>query len=332
MAEAEVVRPLAAVGTQPAPNPHVSPRLNGDLARLVTSDLPEPSVDHRPGPVLSSHGPLPPLGSSVDLPPRVVSDVQPGPAAGTVNGIIHAPPHSTVSPGAGPRSGSTSQPASKGSSPHIASRSSTPTVESVQARQAHPINLRWREPQTLQYATPGGPAPGPAHSTHATPSYSQFGSNTQSQYISPPHSGPEATGRGSTPGSGHQPSHARYPGGLQAPPPPPPPPPPPAPAQQFPYQKPPPYLGQSPSKPIIMDPPSVRNRPPPTNGPAAGFASPTRDYARESTKFVDDCTRLNFAVQQSVPEAVRRILRDNWEKCLLGSDFHQAFISTLSLH
>lgn len=78
------------------------------------------------------------------------------------------------------------------------------------------------------------------------------------------------------------------------------------------------------SKPPIMDPPrraSQTAAPPP-----AGFPSPLQDYARTNSKFVDDCTRLTFAVQQSLPESVRRIIRDNWQKCLLGSEFHQAFI------
>jgi hypothetical protein len=50
------------------------------------------------------------------------------------------------------------------------------------------------------------------------------------------------------------------------------------------------------------------------------------DPSMDQTKFHDDCTRMTFSIQQSVPEAVRRMVRDNWEKCLLGSDFHQAFI------
>ncbi len=85
------------------------------------------------------------------------------------------------------------------------------------------------------------------------------------------------------------------------------------------------------TKPIIMDPPS-RNRSSQANGQTPGFASPTRDHARDNPKFVDDCTRISFALQQSVPEAVRRTIRDNWEKCLLGSDFHQAFIVRTSSH
>ena len=75
-----------------------------------------------------------------------------------------------------------------------------------------------------------------------------------------------------------------------------------------------------------MDPPS-RHRAVPINGSTTGgFSSPTRDHERDNVKFFDDCTRISFALQQSVPEAVRRTVRDNWEKCLLGSDFHQAFV------
>jgi len=69
---------------------------------------------------------------------------------------------------------------------------------------------------------------------------------------------------------------------------------------------------------------------PPQHANAVGFPSPTQDYATANPKFLDDCTRMNFAIQQSLPEAVRRIVRDHWEKCLLGSEFHQAFVVSLS--
>ncbi|KAK4159193.1 hypothetical protein QBC43DRAFT_222546 [Cladorrhinum sp. PSN259] len=82
-----------------------------------------------------------------------------------------------------------------------------------------------------------------------------------------------------------------------------------------------------------MDPPAVRraSQPPPPQ-PSQGFPSPAQDYARLNPKFVDDCTRMTYAIQQSLPEAVRRIVRDHWEKCLLGSEFHQAFILNASIH
>ncbi|KAL2133322.1 hypothetical protein VTI74DRAFT_2552 [Chaetomium olivicolor] len=82
-----------------------------------------------------------------------------------------------------------------------------------------------------------------------------------------------------------------------------------------------------------MDPPAVRKAATQqAQRSASGFPSPTQDHASINPKFVDDCTRMNFAIQQSLPEAVRRIVRDHWEKCLLGSEFHQAFLLNASIH
>lgn len=61
------------------------------------------------------------------------------------------------------------------------------------------------------------------------------------------------------------------------------------------------------------------------------FPSPGREHIHADQKFLDDKTRITFGIQQAIPEAVRRSIRDNWEKCLLGSDFHQAFIVGLVL-
>lgn len=64
---------------------------------------------------------------------------------------------------------------------------------------------------------------------------------------------------------------------------------------------------------------------------AVSFPSPGREHVHSDQKFLDDKTRITFGIQQAIPEAVRRSVRDNWEKCLLGSDFHQAFIVSLVL-
>lgn len=64
---------------------------------------------------------------------------------------------------------------------------------------------------------------------------------------------------------------------------------------------------------------------------SAGFPSPKSEAMQINPKFLDDCNKLKFSIQQSLPEAVRRSVRDNWEACLLGSPFHQAFIVSLSL-
>lgn len=92
-------------------------------------------------------------------------------------------------------------------------------------------------------------------------------------------------------------------------------------------------------RPMIMDPPESRRQSHPPaaaspqgSGQVSGIPSPSRDYVSENPKFVDDCTRITHAFRQSLPEAVRRTVRDNWEKCLLGSDFHQAFVLNAAIH
>ncbi|KAI0176390.1 hypothetical protein GGR52DRAFT_540770 [Hypoxylon sp. FL1284] len=64
----------------------------------------------------------------------------------------------------------------------------------------------------------------------------------------------------------------------------------------------------------------------------SGFPSPRKAHHRENPKFVDDLSRLTHAMQQSLPAAARRVVRDNWEKCLLGSEFHHAFILNAVIH
>ncbi|KAK4465220.1 hypothetical protein QBC42DRAFT_169541 [Cladorrhinum samala] len=89
-----------------------------------------------------------------------------------------------------------------------------------------------------------------------------------------------------------------------------------------------------------MDPPAMRRanqqqqqqQQEATQQQSQGFPSPSHNYASLNPKFSDDCTRMTYGIQQSVPEAVRRIVRDNWEKCLLGSEFHQAFILNAAIH
>ena len=84
-----------------------------------------------------------------------------------------------------------------------------------------------------------------------------------------------------------------------------------------------PALQGHPSKPPIMDPPSGRQR---LSGNPGGFPSPNTSNRSFNGKFSEDVQRMSFAVGQCIPGAVRRVIRDNWEKCLLGSEFHQAFL------
>ncbi|OTA64652.1 hypothetical protein K449DRAFT_273050 [Hypoxylon sp. EC38] len=79
----------------------------------------------------------------------------------------------------------------------------------------------------------------------------------------------------------------------------------------------------------IVDPPGALSRQrnsPHSSSSSKGFPSPKKEHHLENPKFVDDLSRLTHAMQQSVPAAVRRVIRDNWEKCLLGSEFHHAFL------
>ncbi|KAK6193425.1 bifunctional uridylate/adenylate kinase [Pestalotiopsis sp. IQ-011] len=65
---------------------------------------------------------------------------------------------------------------------------------------------------------------------------------------------------------------------------------------------------------------------------SSGFPSPIREHQPIKPKFHEDQSRLTNAVQQAVPEAVRRVVRDNWEKALLGTDFHSAFVLNAAIH
>ncbi|KAI0818133.1 hypothetical protein GGR55DRAFT_59738 [Xylaria sp. FL0064] len=60
--------------------------------------------------------------------------------------------------------------------------------------------------------------------------------------------------------------------------------------------------------------------------------SPDRDHSFHIPKFNRDLTILADAVQQACPEAVRRIVRDKWEKCVMGSEFHHAFLLNAVIH
>lgn len=83
------------------------------------------------------------------------------------------------------------------------------------------------------------------------------------------------------------------------------------------------------TRPMIVDPPGSQKA---VNPPVRSrtFMSPgpegTQHPQYQSSKCQDDINRLTHAVQQSLPEAVRSVVRDTWEKCLLGTDFHQAFV------
>ncbi|KAI0898435.1 hypothetical protein F4806DRAFT_494095 [Annulohypoxylon nitens] len=93
--------------------------------------------------------------------------------------------------------------------------------------------------------------------------------------------------------------------------------------------------GNTSHKVSIVDPPgsySRSNNSPQSQPTSQGFPSPKREHHLENPKFLDDLSRLTHAMQQSVSSAVRRAIRDNWQKCLLGSEFHHAFLLNAVIH
>ncbi|RYP76119.1 hypothetical protein DL771_001943 [Monosporascus sp. 5C6A] len=82
----------------------------------------------------------------------------------------------------------------------------------------------------------------------------------------------------------------------------------------------------------IVEPPGPYSRQSSQYNSPKGFPSPNQEYLKDNPKFIDDKARLTFAIQQSIPEAVRRVIRDNWEKVILGSEFHHAFLLNAVIH
>ncbi|CAK7218564.1 hypothetical protein SEUCBS140593_003589 [Sporothrix eucalyptigena] len=81
-----------------------------------------------------------------------------------------------------------------------------------------------------------------------------------------------------------------------------------------------------PSQAIPQPPPPRRE--PPIVDPRGGIEhpSPGRNYHQENPKVWDDYMRLTFAIEQCLSDSVRCAVRQNWEKCLLGTSFHQGFL------
>lgn len=92
----------------------------------------------------------------------------------------------------------------------------------------------------------------------------------------------------------------------------------------------PPAIAQTPlSTPVkipIVDAAPGIGTPSPAPTATSGFPSPGKESLHQNSKFKDDRTRITYSIRQALPDAARRSVRDNWEKCLLGSDFHQAFV------
>ncbi|KAI0879383.1 hypothetical protein GGS24DRAFT_495858 [Hypoxylon argillaceum] len=69
-----------------------------------------------------------------------------------------------------------------------------------------------------------------------------------------------------------------------------------------------------------------------TNRVPKRIPSPELDHDVRIPRFNRDLSLLADSVQQSCPEAVRRVIRDKWEKCIMGSEFHHAFLLNAIIH
>lgn len=49
-------------------------------------------------------------------------------------------------------------------------------------------------------------------------------------------------------------------------------------------------------------------------------------HATMDLQGTDDYSQLSRRIKETNPQVVRQVLRDNWQSCFLGSDFHNAFI------
>ncbi|KAI1810998.1 hypothetical protein GGS20DRAFT_579435 [Poronia punctata] len=89
-------------------------------------------------------------------------------------------------------------------------------------------------------------------------------------------------------------------------------------------------IGSTPS-PAPAPAPAASPQPGP-NVVVTRLPSPEIDHQARIPRFKRDLSVVADAVQRSCPEAVRRIVRDKWDKCIMGSDFHHAFILNATLH
>ncbi|GKT48176.1 uncharacterized protein ColSpa_08357 [Colletotrichum spaethianum] len=65
---------------------------------------------------------------------------------------------------------------------------------------------------------------------------------------------------------------------------------------------------------------------------AANITSSANDEEQKARRFAEDYARLSAAMAECDPDAVRRAIRDNHERCLLGSHYHTAFLMNVTMH
>jgi hypothetical protein len=77
-----------------------------------------------------------------------------------------------------------------------------------------------------------------------------------------------------------------------------------------------------------------REEPPPANiqgdSRPGRFSSPSARHREAIPMYVEDVARLDFSLKQARPEVTREAVRNNWDKCLVGTDYHLAFAVSVS--
>ncbi|KAL3962146.1 hypothetical protein ACCO45_003669 [Purpureocillium lilacinum] len=77
-------------------------------------------------------------------------------------------------------------------------------------------------------------------------------------------------------------------------------------------------------------PPRDPQEPTPPAPKAPGFKSPkTSDASLEASPAYKE---LSDVIKRTAPEVVRQVVRDSWDKCLLGSEYHLAFLANATFH
>lgn len=82
----------------------------------------------------------------------------------------------------------------------------------------------------------------------------------------------------------------------------------------------------SPRTGLHVSPPAATPRQETPQGRAMKYASPDQGAPRRDLQASDQYTAIANAISQASPGIVRQVLRDNWERCLLGSEYHVAFV------
>lgn len=80
-----------------------------------------------------------------------------------------------------------------------------------------------------------------------------------------------------------------------------------------------------------LDPASAeQSQPKETQRPSSDFPSPRQSYYADP-EFVEQKNRVDESIHNAMKEAVRAAVRRNWQKTLMGSTWHEAFILNILL-